>query len=60
MSRTEPRVGPHTTASGAVTIWVRRINGRHLMFWVWPNEIAVYHIPDNHHPTLIRLFTKEK
>ena len=56
---TGPRIGPGTTAGGHITIWVRLITGKPYLFWAWPDRLDVYHVPEDHHPVLIRTFRKE-
>ncbi|WP_146259025.1 hypothetical protein [Streptomyces tateyamensis] len=57
--RTEPRIGPATSLTGELTIWVRIIRGRTLTFWAWPDDIAVYRVDGENSPELIRTFTRE-
>jgi hypothetical protein len=56
---TGPRIGPDTSASGHITIWVRLIRGTAYLFWAWPDRIDVYRVPEDHQPQLVRSFTKE-
>ncbi|MFF2954309.1 hypothetical protein ACFVVU_23565 [Kitasatospora sp. NPDC057965] len=55
----DPRVGPHTSDDGQLSIWVRRIGTSYFTFWAWPDQLAVYRIPEGDSPQLIHTYRKE-
>jgi hypothetical protein len=54
-----PRYGPSQPPNPHLTIWARRIGSRHLHFWIWPDRIEVWEIPETTPPKHLHTYRKE-